>query len=123
MICSLNLLCMSVSADDRLKFSRMQTYPKGFWDTFRIWTNYEIVFAKILVTLPNININIGFAIWLQTKSDSRLTIELLDTEEDHSDDPVEVEKWSDYVEKFVSREETSAELRDQLAKKPVFLPR
>ncbi|XP_072020842.1 paired amphipathic helix protein Sin3a-like [Amphiura filiformis] len=60
---------------------------------------------------------------LFTKCDRRLAIELLDTEEDHSDDPVEVEKWSDYVEKFVSREETSAELRDQLAKKPVFLPR
>ena len=59
----------------------------------------------------------------QNKSDKKLSIELLDTEEDHSDDPVEVEKWSDYVDKFVKGEDTSAELRDQLAKKPVFLTR
>ncbi|XP_071943532.1 paired amphipathic helix protein Sin3a-like isoform X2 [Antedon mediterranea] len=60
---------------------------------------------------------------IYSKADDKITIELLDTEEDHSEDPVEVEKWSDYVEKYVNTETTSTELREQLAKKPVFLPR
>lgn len=59
----------------------------------------------------------------QAKLDRKLCIELLDTEEDPSDDPVEVDKWVDYVEKFVLSESISPELRDQLTKKPVFLPR
>ncbi|XP_033099647.1 paired amphipathic helix protein Sin3a-like isoform X2 [Anneissia japonica] len=60
---------------------------------------------------------------IYSKAEHKVTIELLDTEEDHSEDPVEVEKWSDYVEKYVNTETTSTELREQLAKKPVFLPR
>lgn len=56
--------------------------------------------------------------------ETRLTIELIDTESDVSEDPVEIEKWSEYVDKYVVGEDSiSDELRDQLAKKPVFLPR
>lgn len=56
--------------------------------------------------------------------ETRLTIELIDTESDVSEDPVEIEKWSEYVDKYVAGEDSiSDELRDQLAKKPVFLPR
>ncbi|XP_064471314.1 paired amphipathic helix protein Sin3a-like [Ornithodoros turicata] len=55
--------------------------------------------------------------------EARLTIELMDTESDASEDPVEV-KWSEYVEKYVVGDDSvSDELREQLAKKPVFLPR
>ncbi|XP_067652996.1 paired amphipathic helix protein Sin3a-like isoform X1 [Haliotis asinina] len=58
------------------------------------------------------------------KKDCRLTLELLDTEHDQSDEPVEVERWSEYVEKYVAQDETiSDELKEQLTKKPVFLPR
>lgn len=56
--------------------------------------------------------------------EAKLTIELIDTESDVSEDPVEIEKWSEYVEKYVVGDDSiSDELRDQLAKKPVFLPR
>ncbi|CAN7983566.1 unnamed protein product, partial [Ixodes hexagonus] len=56
--------------------------------------------------------------------EAKLTIELIDTESDVSEDPVEIEKWSEYVEKYaVGDDSISDELREQLAKKPVFLPR
>ncbi|XP_071141100.1 paired amphipathic helix protein Sin3a-like isoform X1 [Mytilus edulis] len=58
------------------------------------------------------------------KRDCKLTLELLDTEHEQSDDPVEVERWSEYVEKYVANDDTvSEDLKDQLARKPVFLPR
>uniref|UniRef100_A0A224YVC1 Paired amphipathic helix protein Sin3a n=1 Tax=Rhipicephalus zambeziensis TaxID=60191 RepID=A0A224YVC1_9ACAR len=58
------------------------------------------------------------------QKETKLTIELIDTESDMSEDPVEIEKWSEYVDKYVAGEDSiSDELRDQLAKKPVFLPR
>ncbi|KAH7948661.1 hypothetical protein HPB49_000247 [Dermacentor silvarum] len=38
-----------------------------------------------------------------------------------SEDPVEIEKWSEYVDKYVAGEDSiSDELRDQLAKNPSF---
>lgn len=58
------------------------------------------------------------------KKECKLTIELLDTEHEQSDDPVEVERWSEYVEKYVANDKSvSEDLKDQLARKPVFLPR
>ncbi|KAH8024229.1 hypothetical protein HPB51_022332 [Rhipicephalus microplus] len=58
------------------------------------------------------------------QKETKLTIELIDTESDMSEDPAEMEKWSEYVDKYVVGEDSiSDELRDQLAKKPVFLPR
>lgn len=57
------------------------------------------------------------------KNICRLSIELLDTEDSHSEDPVEVEKWNEYVEKFVGSEEVSTEVKDHLQNKPIFLPR
>ena len=60
----------------------------------------------------------------QFKKDCKLTLELLDTEHEQSDDPVEVERWSEYVEKYVANDDTvSEDLKDQLSRKPVFLPR
>lgn len=51
-------------------------------------------------------------------------MELLDTETENSEDPVEVEKWSEYVEKYISNDTNiTEELKEQLTKKPVFLPR
>lgn len=57
------------------------------------------------------------------KRDKSLGIELLDTEEDHSDDPVEVGKWSSYMQKYVSSADTSEDLKEEMSKKPVFLKR
>uniref|UniRef100_G3VDE3 Paired amphipathic helix protein Sin3a n=1 Tax=Sarcophilus harrisii TaxID=9305 RepID=G3VDE3_SARHA len=61
--------------------------------------------------------------FIQSRGQVQLTIELLDTEEENSDDPVEAERWSDYVERYVNSDTTSPELREHLAQKPVFLPR
>ncbi|KAM4677173.1 paired amphipathic helix protein Sin3a isoform 5-T6 [Discoglossus pictus] len=59
----------------------------------------------------------------QNRGHVQLTIELLDTEEENSDDPAETERWSDYVERYMNCDSTSPELREHLAQKPVFLPR
>lgn len=53
-----------------------------------------------------------------------MTFELMDTEHEQSDDPIEVERWSEYVEKYVSKDDTvSDDLKEHLNRKPVFLPR
>lgn len=58
------------------------------------------------------------------KKECRLTFELMDTEHEQSDDPIEVERWSEYVEKYVSKDDTlSDDLKEHLNRKPVFLPR
>ncbi|MBN3307849.1 SIN3A protein, partial [Amia calva] len=61
--------------------------------------------------------------FMQGRGPVQLTIELLDTEEENSDEPVEAERWSDYVERYVNSDSTSPELREHLSQKPVFLPR
>ena len=54
----------------------------------------------------------------------KLTLELLDTETENSEDPVKVEKWSEYVEKYIANDTNITEgLKEQLTRKPVFLPR
>ena len=61
---------------------------------------------------------------LQYKNEPKLTIELLDTESENSEDAPETERWSDYVTKYVNSDENvTPELRSHLAAKPVFLPR
>ena len=53
-----------------------------------------------------------------------MSIELLDTDTDNMEDPLEVEKWSEYVDKYIANDETIPdELKEQLTRKPVFLPR
>ncbi|XP_071001191.1 paired amphipathic helix protein Sin3a-like isoform X1 [Oncorhynchus clarkii lewisi] len=52
-----------------------------------------------------------------------LTLELLDTEEENSDEPAETERWCDYVGRYLNSDSASPELREHLAQKPVFLPR
>uniref|UniRef100_A0A671TXT2 SIN3 transcription regulator family member Ab n=1 Tax=Sparus aurata TaxID=8175 RepID=A0A671TXT2_SPAAU len=52
-----------------------------------------------------------------------LAMELLDTEEENSDEPAEAERWSDYVGRYLNSDSASPELREHLAQKPVFLPR
>lgn len=62
--------------------------------------------------------------YFQFKKECRLTFELMDTEHEQSDDPIEVERWSEYVEKYVSKDDTvSDDLKEHLNLKPVFLPR
>lgn len=58
------------------------------------------------------------------KKECKLTVELLDTDHEAVEDPVEVERWSEYVEKYVNNEDTvEEELKEVLSRKPVFLPR
>uniref|UniRef100_A0A8B9K851 Paired amphipathic helix protein Sin3a n=1 Tax=Astyanax mexicanus TaxID=7994 RepID=A0A8B9K851_ASTMX len=61
-------------------------------------------------------------LFMKSRENVQLTIELLDTEEENSDEPVEAERWSDYVGRYLTPDVTSPELREHLAQKPVFLP-
>ncbi|XP_015788602.1 paired amphipathic helix protein Sin3b isoform X2 [Tetranychus urticae] len=58
------------------------------------------------------------------KGEGKVTIELIVTDSVESEDG-EVEKWSEYVEKYVKEveNEISDELKERLSRKPVFLPR
>ncbi|XP_051572105.1 paired amphipathic helix protein Sin3a-like [Myxocyprinus asiaticus] len=59
----------------------------------------------------------------KTKGTVQLAVELLDTEEENSDEPVEAERWPDYVERYLNTNSASPELLEHLSQKPVFLPR
>ncbi|KAJ3595966.1 hypothetical protein NHX12_002375, partial [Muraenolepis orangiensis] len=61
--------------------------------------------------------------FLRSRGPVQLTVELLDSDEDNSDEPMQAEHWSDYVGRYLVPDSTSAELREHLAQKPVFLPR
>ncbi|GCC33566.1 SIN3 transcription regulator family member Aa isoform X1 [Chiloscyllium punctatum] len=61
--------------------------------------------------------------FIHSREQVSLTIDLLDTEEENSDDPVEAERWSDFLDRYMNSDSTSPELREHLAQKPVFLPR
>ncbi|KAM4619084.1 SIN3 transcription regulator family member Aa isoform 3-T5 [Polymixia lowei] len=61
--------------------------------------------------------------FLRNRGQVQFTVELLDTEEENSDEPMEAERWSDYVGRYLNSDSTSPELREHLAQKPVFLPR
>uniref|UniRef100_A0A674NG94 Paired amphipathic helix protein Sin3a n=1 Tax=Takifugu rubripes TaxID=31033 RepID=A0A674NG94_TAKRU len=52
-----------------------------------------------------------------------LAVELLDTEEENSDEPADSERWSEYLGRFLNSDSASMELREHLSQKPVFLPR
>uniref|UniRef100_A0A8C2WCJ1 Paired amphipathic helix protein Sin3a n=1 Tax=Cyclopterus lumpus TaxID=8103 RepID=A0A8C2WCJ1_CYCLU len=52
-----------------------------------------------------------------------LSMELLDTEEENSDEPADAERWSVYVGRYLNSDSASPELREHLSQKPVFLPR
>ncbi|XP_075875302.1 paired amphipathic helix protein Sin3a-like isoform X2 [Nelusetta ayraudi] len=52
-----------------------------------------------------------------------LGVELLDTEEENSDEPADSERWSDYVGRYLNSDSASPKLREHLSQKPVFLPR
>uniref|UniRef100_A0A1A8J9P3 Paired amphipathic helix protein Sin3a n=2 Tax=Nothobranchius kuhntae TaxID=321403 RepID=A0A1A8J9P3_NOTKU len=60
---------------------------------------------------------------MRNRGQVQLTVELLDTEEENSDEPMEAERWSDYVCRYLNPDSTTPELREHLAQKPVFLPR
>lgn len=61
--------------------------------------------------------------FMRNRGQVQLTVELLDTEEETSDEPMEAERWSDYVGRYLNPDSTTPELREHLAQKPVFLPR
>uniref|UniRef100_A0A8C1ZUU4 Paired amphipathic helix protein Sin3a n=1 Tax=Cyprinus carpio TaxID=7962 RepID=A0A8C1ZUU4_CYPCA len=61
--------------------------------------------------------------FMKNRGNVQLTVELLDTEEENSEGPMEIERWSDYVARYLSAEFISPDLRDHLSQKPVFLPR
>ncbi|XP_055975739.1 paired amphipathic helix protein Sin3b isoform X2 [Sorex fumeus] len=61
--------------------------------------------------------------FLQRKGQVIMTIELLDTEEAQTEDPVEVQHLARYVEQYVGADGTSGSPRDGFLLKPVFLQR
>uniref|UniRef100_A0A7N8XBU9 SIN3 transcription regulator family member Ab n=1 Tax=Mastacembelus armatus TaxID=205130 RepID=A0A7N8XBU9_9TELE len=61
--------------------------------------------------------------FVKNRGSVSLAMELLDTEEENSDEPAEAERWSDYVGRYLNSDSASPELREHLAQKPVFLPR
>ncbi|XP_023268148.1 paired amphipathic helix protein Sin3a-like isoform X2 [Seriola lalandi dorsalis] len=61
--------------------------------------------------------------FVKSRGSVSLAMELLDTEEENSDEPAEAERWSDYVSRYLNSDSASPELREHLAQKPVFLPR
>ncbi|XP_071390370.1 paired amphipathic helix protein Sin3a-like [Centroberyx affinis] len=61
--------------------------------------------------------------FVKSRGNVSLAMELLDTEEENSDEPAEAERWSDYVGRYLNSDSASPELREHLAQKPVFLPR
>ncbi|KAM4602714.1 paired amphipathic helix protein Sin3a-like isoform 2-T2 [Polymixia lowei] len=61
--------------------------------------------------------------FVKSRGSVTLSMELLDTEEENSDEPADAERWSDYVGRYVNSDSASPELREHLAQKPVFLPR
>ncbi|KAK5874311.1 hypothetical protein PBY51_019269 [Eleginops maclovinus] len=61
--------------------------------------------------------------FVKSRGSVSLAMELLDTEEDNSDEPAEAERWSDYVGRYLNSDSASPELREHLSQKPVFLPR
>lgn len=60
---------------------------------------------------------------LQHKKDHTLTIELIEHEIEHIDDPYEVEKWSNYLDAYVTEDSVSNEVLSDTPGLPVFLPR
>uniref|UniRef100_A0AAQ6AF94 Paired amphipathic helix protein Sin3a n=1 Tax=Amphiprion ocellaris TaxID=80972 RepID=A0AAQ6AF94_AMPOC len=61
--------------------------------------------------------------FMKSRGSVSLAMELLDTEEENSDEPADAERWSDYVGRYLNSDSASSELREHLAEKPVFLPR
>ncbi|KAM5238667.1 paired amphipathic helix protein Sin3b [Ctenodactylus gundi] len=61
--------------------------------------------------------------FLQRKGQVVMTIELLDTEEAQTEDPVEVQHLARYVEQYVGTEGTSSSPTEGFLLKPVFLQR
>uniref|UniRef100_A0A8C5HQG7 Paired amphipathic helix protein Sin3a n=1 Tax=Gouania willdenowi TaxID=441366 RepID=A0A8C5HQG7_GOUWI len=61
--------------------------------------------------------------FLKNQGSVSLTMELLDTEEENSDEPADADRWSDYMGRYLNSDSTSPELREHLTQKPVFLPR
>lgn len=58
------------------------------------------------------------------KNEGKITFEMLDSDSDPCEDPIDADRWSRYMRKYSSGEEAvSSEVKEQLAKKPVFLPR
>nr|XP_023674324.1 paired amphipathic helix protein Sin3b isoform X1 [Paramormyrops kingsleyae] len=60
--------------------------------------------------------------FIQSKGQVTLTIELLDTEEAQGDDPLDVQYLSNYMEQFVGSESVCSQMEGYCFK-PVFLPR
>uniref|UniRef100_A0A8D0CHK2 Paired amphipathic helix protein Sin3b n=1 Tax=Scleropages formosus TaxID=113540 RepID=A0A8D0CHK2_SCLFO len=61
--------------------------------------------------------------FIQSKGQVTLTIELLDTEEAQADDPLDIQYLSNYMEQFVGTESTMCTQMEGYCFKPVFLPR
>ncbi|KFM56739.1 Paired amphipathic helix protein Sin3a, partial [Stegodyphus mimosarum] len=57
------------------------------------------------------------------KEEGKLTIEMLDTDSDASEDQSAGNKWNVFVRKYTSEESLANLVKEQLTKNPIFLPR
>jgi hypothetical protein len=69
---------------------------------------------------------ITFLFFFKYKNSGRLTVELLDTEDNLNENEMnDIEKWSEYIEKYCGDENNivNDEIKEALLAKPVFLTR
>lgn len=57
------------------------------------------------------------------KKDQTLTIELIEHVIEHIDDPYEIEKWSNYLDSYVTEDSVSNDMLSEVPGLPVILPR
>ncbi|XP_054713326.1 paired amphipathic helix protein Sin3a-like [Uloborus diversus] len=91
----------------------------GACSTSSLRSTVELVYQKKAEQLSDENL---FKI-IVYKQECKLTIELLDTDSDVSEDQSAVNKWNAFVRKYVCEDNIANILKDKLAKNPIFLPR
>ena len=70
------------------------------------------------------SLNICYIFVLQFRNDTRLTVELLDTETEPVEETIKNKRYSEYMTEYLASNECIPEdMKDILNKKPVFLPR
>jgi len=53
----------------------------------------------------------------------KMSMELLPTEDDQSEDHMEIERWAEYIDRYIGNTDIAPELKEHLCKKPIFLLR
>jgi len=114
---------LSIQITDLFKQEQLNGGTGGPAATITARTQVEYGYQKKAETIL-VDENCFKILFHKEKSSCRVSIELLPTDDDQSEDQVEVEKWSEYVEKYVSPDsDIIPELKEHLTKKPIFLIR